>query len=521
MSGRPNILLVTSDQHRHDCLGFAGRKVRTPHLDRLAESGTVFETCITPNVICQPARASLLTGLLPLTHGVHDNGIDLPDETGSNGMAGSLAAAGYATAYIGKAHFKTIYTFLPTHSPECQQSMGEYAADWHGPYMGFDHVELVVEGHNRHPPAVPPSGQHYENWFYLDGLGDYKNALHRTKLPPDSGAPQTWNSALPPVWHNSTWVADRTIDYLDNRRTDDPFLLWMSFPDPHSPFDCPAPWCFLHHPDDVDLPNVRDLDVGNRPWWHRANLEIPDVFADPRLSSLKAVRERLSKKPPGYSRLAPTDDSQLRHVIANYYGMISLIDHSVGRVLARLTDLGLSDSTIVIFTSDHGEWLGDHGLIQKGPMMYRGLLQVPLIVAGPSIPAGGRHANPVSLIDIAPTMLDLAGASPLQDMHGASLARAWRGEATGEYALNEWELEPWRYGVDRALSLRTVRSAKYRLTIDLLSNEGELYDLADDPDEMVNRFDDPAFLSIRNEHLDMIRARPDDRLDLPLPRAGL
>ena len=137
---RPNILLISSDQQRADCFGFMGRKVKTPHLDQLAAEGTHFTSCITPTVVCQPARASILTGQLCCTHGVHDNGIDLNPEIGDKGFAGALAADGYDTGYFGKAHFSTYHTFEPTGTPECLRSSVHYGDDWNGPYMGFEQV---------------------------------------------------------------------------------------------------------------------------------------------------------------------------------------------------------------------------------------------------------------------------------------------------------------------------------------------------------------------------------------------
>ena len=161
-TSRPNLLFITSDQQRGDCFGFEGRKVKTPHLDLLAREGTVFGQCITPNPVCQPTRASLLTGQLPRTHGVDDNGLDLPPETGEKGFAGALSRSGYQTALLGKAHFATSHTFKATGTPECRHSMDRFGEDWNGPYMGFDYVELVVEGHNQWDPMPPPFGQHYE-----------------------------------------------------------------------------------------------------------------------------------------------------------------------------------------------------------------------------------------------------------------------------------------------------------------------------------------------------------------------
>ena len=141
---RPNIVLITSDQQRADCYGFEGRKVKTPHLDLLARQGTRFSACITPNVVCQPSRASMLTGMLPSTHGVSDNGIDLPAAAGKAGFGGALARAGYATGMVGKAHFATYMTFAPTGSPECVESSRDFAPPWNGPYMGFDQVDMML-----------------------------------------------------------------------------------------------------------------------------------------------------------------------------------------------------------------------------------------------------------------------------------------------------------------------------------------------------------------------------------------
>ena len=508
MHQRPNILLITADQQRGDGFGFEGRKVKTPHLDMMAQDGSRFGACITPNLVCQPARASILTGLLPRTHGVRDNGIDLPPETGAAGFAGTLARHGYRTGFLGKAHFATSHTFAATGTPECRHSMQEYGADWYGPYMGFEHVELVVEGHNRWPPERPPSGQHYERWYYGDGKGDEKNRLYQTNVGPETSAPQTWHSGLPVAWHNSTWVADRTIAWLNAHRGER-FAAWASFPDPHHPFDAPVPWSLLHHPDEVDLPPHRRLDLDRRPWWHRASLEgTPQIRDD-----LREIRER-------YSRIDQLDDRQLRAVIANYYGMISLIDHNVGRILTELSRLNLRDDTLVIYATDHGDWLGDHGLILKGPMPYEGLLRVGCIVQGPGVPAGQLVEEPVSTLDIPATVLDYAGVSPERPLHGRSLRPLIEDPgAARDFAYSEWDLNPSRCGVE--LQLRTVRTKSHKLTLELVSGAGELYDLVNDPYEMDNRFEDPALGNVQRDLALMIRSRPDDAIEPPLAPVGM
>lgn len=514
---RPNILLVTSDQHRGDCVGFEGRAVSTPHLDLLAMQGTRFSACITPNVVCMPARASMLTGLLPLTHGTHDNGIDLDEATAEQGFAGTLARAGYATAFIGKAHFSSNHSARPTGRCENVPSSHRFPDDWFGPYMGFEHVELMQLGHNYWLPERPPGGLHYERWYHADGLGDLKDRLYRERLPPQTQAAQTHHSALPVAWHNSTWVGDRGIEFLRGqaraRNAEGsghraPFCAWLSFADPHHPFDAPAPWCWMHRPEDIDLPPDRTRDLQRRPWWHRAALENPPQGGT---EEARRVREE-------YSRMPPQTDAQLRELIASYYGMISLVDHQVGRVMAVLQETGLADDTVVIFTSDHGDWLGDHGLVLKGPMFYEGLLRVPLIVRGPGMPAGRVVADPVSTLDLAATFGDFAGVPMPAARHSRSLRPLIEGHAGPvghrDHAMTEWRLGPQRCGV--ALDLRGVRTRHAKLTVEMASGAGELYDLHDDPHETVNRFDDPAFRILRDELMDRLATRPDDCLD-PLP----
>jgi arylsulfatase A-like enzyme len=259
----------------------------------------------------------------------------------------------------------------------------------------------------------------------------------------------------------------------------------------------------------VDLPPHRARDLDRRPWWHRASLEgKPQIRAD-----LAELREK-------FSRLPELPDEQLREVIANYYGMISLIDHNVGRMLIELCRLGLDENTIVIYSADHGDWLGDHGLLLKGPMTYEGLLRVGCIVRGPGVPAGKVVAEPVSTIDLAATMLDYASATPLMPMHSRSLRPLIeREDAHRDFAFSEWDLRPSRTGVE--LQLRTVRTRSHKLTVDVISGAGELYDLENDPDEMINLFEDPAAKDIRGELEAMLASRPDDARPELLPQVGM
>ena len=191
---------------------------------------------------------------------------------------------------------------------------------------------------------------------------------------------------------------------------------------------------------------------------------------------------------------------------ANYFGEIAFIDHGVGRILGRLDELGLAANTLAVFTADHGELLGDHGLYLKGPTPYEGLLKVGLIVQGPGVEAGRDVPDPVSTVDLAATFYDYAGIDCPEDIQSRSLKPVMQGGEGRDVAYSEWNLHPSRAGVE--LQLRTVRTAEAKLTVDLLSGVGEMYDLANDPDEMDNLFDDAGHRGLRRELTDMIRARP-------------
>ncbi|MGE3245567.1 MAG: sulfatase [Beijerinckiaceae bacterium] len=504
----PNILIITSDQHRFDCFGHMGRSIKTPHFDRLAASGTRFDAAITPNVVCQPARASILTGLLPLTHGVYDNQVSLDPAIGEAGWAGVLSKSGYDTAFIGKAHFGEDPRATPLGAPESRPGSAHFPPGWNGPYMGFQHTEMMILGHWHEllPCEKPPRGLMFEEWFWSHpGAWD----LWKRDLGPSTqGAAQTWYSALPDAWHSTTWVTDRTRSYIESHaQADRPFVLWASYPDPHHPFDCPEPWSRLHRAQDVDISHTHKRDLDRRPWWHEASITNEPAAKNETMRILRTE----------YSRIGPQSDAQLAEMTANYYNMIAFIDHGVGRIMDGLQQNGLLDNTIVLFTVDHGELLGDHGLYLKGPTHYEGLLRTPLVVAGPGVAGGAIVREPVSTLDIAPSLYDWAGVSPPGELQGRSIRPLAEGRnETRDCALNEWSLQPSRTGV--GLELRTVRTANAKLTLDLTSGAGEMYHLGNDPDEMDNLFGDTGYAALQRELTDMIRARPGGYLENLAPQ---
>lgn len=501
MPSSPNILIISADQHRADCLGVGGRKVKTPHLDALAQYGTRFGSCITPSVACQPARASILTGQLCRTHGVSDNGIDLDPAIGEQGLAGTLASNGYDTALFGKAHFSHYHPEKPSGTPECINSSAGYDENWYGPYMGFKHVELILEGKSQFTVEKPPRGQHYERFFHTDKRGDEKLASYNEDKGNSSNPKTCWHSGLAPAHHSTPWIADRAIDWLRHGRdTNKPFCSWVSFADLQHPSDCPEPWSRLHNPELIDLPSHRGHDPASPPpWWFRSALaggnSLPD---DDQYSSGKLKKS------------ACRTDTELREIIANTYGRIAFIDDQIGRLMNALAEQGLTENTHVFYLSDHGDWLGDHGLLFKGPMFYDSLLRVPMIWRGPGIPQNRIIYEPVSTLDLSPSLMELANVEPQLFQHGESLLPLLDGKAKRDFAMSEWEFTP--NNAELKVSLRCVRTRTYKLIKDMNSGHGELYDLLADPNETNNLFENPGASDIRMRLESYLMTRTHDEL---------
>ena len=506
MTKRPNVILVSTDQQRGDCIGPEGRGIRTPNIDRIGDRGVRFSRCITPHPMCQPARASILTGKLPYSHGVRDNGRDLDESMGADGLGGLFGAAGYDTHFIGKAHLSSHQTFAPTGRPECYKSAKDYPAEWSGSYFGFEHVELMLRPHHHTKWYDAPETLHYETWLDHDGRGRQRWDLAKEHLPPETANFQTWRSALDQRWHSSPWVGDRTVEMIE-ARGDRPIFAWVSFPDPHPPFLAPRPWCDMYGPEEVVIARHRALDLDRRPWWH---------------AEFMASRERIKQGAEhnaggvDWGLRGDIGEPALRELTAIYFGMISAVDAQVGRILDALEAQGVLGDTIVIFISDHGEWLGDHGLLLKGPMLYDGLLRVPCLLCGPGVRGGQVIDDPVSTVDIRQTLVEFCGLGAEAD-NGTSWMDLIDGTGSRDFALNEYEVDARRSAVD--MDLMTVRSFRYRMSVDLRTDTGELYDMQGDPDEMVNLFDDPGSARVRKEHMDMIRSRPADQIPVS-PRVG-
>src|SRR5262249_44504716 len=266
---------------------------------------------------------------------------------------------------------------------------------------------------------------------------------------------QTWKNQLPEEDHPTTWTADRAIEWLAH--VDRPFFAWVSFADPHHPFDPPRPWCDRYDPADMlsVLPAPHPEEFAAKPPFHA-------IWTH----GFRGAQFEWAN--PGWALL--TDEERCT-IMAAYWGMVSQIDHNVGRLLAALERRDLARDTLVIFTADHGDYMGDHQMMLKGPIHYEALVRVPLIVRGPGFSAGTAIDDMVGTVDLVPTMLRACGLPIAAAVEGRPLLDGPR-----EHVLTEDDM------IRGVLAFRTLTTRRWRLTRNQNDPDGgELYDLADDP----------------------------------------
>jgi len=474
----PNILLVTTDQQRADSLSCYGSSfTHTPHLDRLAAEGACFTRAYCANPVCTPARASIFTGRYVSRHGAWNVGMDVPGDEVM--LSHRLAAVGYRTHYIGKTHFQA----FGSGGNSIEQLDGwetRYPA-FTGPYSGFQQVELAL-GHGNWG-----MGGHYGAWLQSQTAAKIPEAYPCTCLADRGFGGEAYDWTLPTRLHNSVWTADRTIDFLSHRHGEEPFFLAVGFQDPHHPHCVPADFPDRVSPDEVPLPDYDEGELDDK----------PAHFREARTGVLEqsAVRGEFWVAGQGrgedYRKVSERDARLGR---AYYYTLVRLIDQQLGRILTALDEQGLADNTLVIFTTDHGELLGDHGLWMKGPFHYESLIRIPLLMRWPRGFAGHQQLAALSSqVDLTPTVLAAAELDCPPEIDGHSLLPVLRGdsEAIQDAVLVECVDDP------RKLRLKTIVTARHKLTWYCGQDDGELYDLADDPREKTNQWNNPAYAPLR------------------------
>jgi len=502
---RPNLLLITSDQQHWTTLGVMNKKIKTPNLDRLARMGANFTRAYCPNPTCTPTRGSLITGMYPSAHGGYTLGTSVPEHWPM--LGDQLRPLGYRSSLIGKAHFQPLKATAEAPSVECYPTLRDLDFwktfnDTHTPYYGFDHCELARnhadEGH---------AGQHYALWMESKGLTNWRDyfAVRNDGVKdtptdgsrsPDAvrrsgeGDPMHWQ--LPEEYHYTAWTGERTIAAIDDaHETGEPFFIWSSYHDPHPPYAVPEPWASMYDPADMEVGELIDGELDKMPPPHRmTQQEKPDFkpFNKDGIANHGYHRHRMAKQ-------------DLQRAQAIYYGMISFMDHWIGQTLDRLDELGMTDNTLIVFTTDHGHFLGQHGLIAKGPFHYEDVIRVPMLAAwGDRITPGSTNDSVQSLVDFAPTFIAAAGGESPVNMQGLDQTDAWRG---GGSARDHAIVENHHQASD-AVHLRTLVTQRYKLTVYRGRNWGELFDLEDDPGELNNRFDDADYAEVRAQLIEQL-----------------
>ncbi len=437
----PNVLWICTDQQRWDSIAALGnRHINTPNIDRLAAAGTACTNAFCQAPICTPSRASFLTGCYASTVHGCSNGNSHWAEAAPL-VTGLLADAGYCCGLAGKLHLAGAHGRIEPRPRDDGYSVFHWSHD---------------------PRDSWPAGHAYRDW-----VADRGAHLGHTyaKL-----------GYMPAELHQTTFCADQAIEFMAIAWTQ-PWLMSVNIFDPHAAFDPPADYLARYNPDEMPDPAYQPSDLAAQ-------------------DLLKGVDFQNEARDP--------DSFDARGKIAAYYAMIELIDHNVGRMLDALERTGQADNTLVIFTSDHGEMLGDHGLLLKGCRFYEGLVHVPLIVRWPGqIAAGATTDALVELTDLAPTLLEAAGLPVPEHMAGRSLLPLLRG-ATAEH---RGEVRCEYYAALRSLKRNLsgwsdsratmIRDRRYKLAVYHGHPVGELFDLQEDPHEHRNLWREPGYAELR------------------------
>lgn len=511
---RPNILFITTDQHHWSALGYLNPEVKTPNIDRLVRQGTTFHRAYTVNPTCTPTRASWITGLYPSQHGAYSLGTKLPETVPTLGDA--LQSHGYRTALVGKAHFQPLKSTPEYPSLEAYPIVHDldFWRQFNGPFYGFERVELA-----RNHTDESHVGQHYALWMLEKGCSHWRDYFlpnpdcvrdpadrfpdsPRPPLPPGEGH---WN--IPEELHYNAWIAERTQALMEQyHREDKPFFLWASFFDPHPVYMVPEPYASMYDPAQVTVPEHLPGEFDDKPpYFKRSQEPDPDFsdFDEPEGNGIHGSGSHLVSREVKARR------------IATMYGMVTMLDTYIGKILDRLEALGLADNTLVCLTTDHGDFWGQHGLTRKAIHHYEDLLRVPLIIRQPGVVPAGRVSDSLqSTVDLAPTFLGMLGLPVPRTMTGIDETPVWTGrrETLRDHVLVENQHQP------TTLNLRTLITERYKITVHFNRRYGELYDLAEDPGEFRNLWDRPEAQALKQDLLLQFLHAEMARAPRPMPR---
>jgi len=485
---RPNILWICTDSQRWDTLGCYGNRFgHTPNADRLASTGMLFEQCYAQNPLCTPSRGNFLTGRYPVTNKLRQNGQNiLPSEVLVTRL---LRDSAYICGLSGKLHLSACNRRFTLGEEWWKLPPDEQVVQGVEPRIDDGYVEF----HWSHAPGSQFRSSEYTRWLLAKGT------VFETRPRTDSAVVR---SGMPSELHETTWCAEEAIRFIEAYQGfGHPWLFSVNFFSPHFPFDPPDACLepYLGRLEEVPLPNYVEGELNDKPAWQR---------------------ERHQHKHYAYTGENDAGDPhEHRMCRAAYWAMCDQIDAQLGRLLDALERTGQRENTIVIFTSDHGELLGDHGVYTKGPFLYDPAIHVPLIVSWPGhIPEGVRVPALVELGDLAPTVLDAAGLPRHPGMQTRSLWPLLIGQAPTDHFRDDVYCEYYNSNPDKPSTFLTmVRTERYKLIAAHGHPVSELYDLQEDPGENRNLWNDPAYAALKTDMLVRLCDRMAQTAD-PLPR---
>lgn len=524
----PNILLITSDQQVWNTVCSEHRIVKTPNIDRLVERGTLYTRAYTCNPVSTPTRVSMITGMYPSQHGAYALGTKLDEDVPTVGEY--LNRIGYRSYLVGKAHFMPLAGTSEYPSLEGYPILQDldFWRRYHGPFYGFDYIDLARnhgdEGH---------VGQHYALWMMdrlaEDGLSpdawkkwfsvpNKQYAVYNPEMDdltscfqPENPERQhgMWN--CPEEYHMNAWIAETSIKRIEEaQRSGSPFFLWSSFFDPHPPYLVPAPWDKMYDPDEMILPDVPENDMDDMPYHYRMTQTEDNSWGD-------AYREDGFPVHGLYSHKR-VPDKQARQNMALYYGMISMMDKYIGEILDYLEDKDMLDNTMIIFTTDHGNHIGSHGLHFKGGFMFEEDVRIPFVVSWKNhFPENKVSDALVSIVDLAPTILSVAGMENLPlTMSGKDASGLFEGdiEEYRDHVLVENHFQRTRF------YQKGMITDRYKIVWYMGSDEGELFDLKHDPGEHDNLWNDPEYQDLKYRLLHKALQADMEKEICPMPRVA-
>ncbi|WP_306256579.1 sulfatase [Pararhizobium sp. IMCC21322] len=458
---KPNILWFCTDQQRFDTIAALGNEhITTPNIDALVARGVAFTNAYCQSPICTPSRASFLTGKYPSSTHVYRNG-NKRFPSGETLVTKLFADAGYDCGLIGKLHLSAASKL------EVRPDDGYRVFHW-----------------SHHPTPDYPAGHDYAHW-----LEDEKGVSPESVY---SGITNFCGAGVPEEHHQTTWCAERAIDFISEERDpDQPWLLSVNCFDPHPPFDPPANYLDRYRAEDLPHPAFRPEDIPRNAKFEKVDQQSKIAIDPINCHSSQDDIPLADRKARAYE---PPLEFNGREVKAAYYAMIELIDHQFGRIVRSLEETGQLDNTIIVFMSDHGEMLGDHGLIYKGCRFFEGLVHVPLIISWPQkFSENLKSEGLVELVDVAPTLLDAAGLDIPSCFQGNSLMPVLTGQADASI-IRDHVICEYRDSVamPNASNGSMYFDGRYKIIVYHGLGIGELYDLASDPDEFDDLWDNPA-----------------------------